>query len=617
MSDSTETKWMQDYETIRRREQTLITNLLDVLPKIEQLGEERVTQVRDAMFHADHPFLMVFVGPFSAGKSSLINVLLGAQDLLRVGPTPTTDRISILRWGDEPQDMQSAGRVDTVFYPSPLLRKVSLVDTPGLESVFRQHEDTTRRFLHRSDVVILVMLATQAMTQSNIKYLQMLREYGKKIILVLNQIDLIAESDLQTLRQYVEEQCRAHLGNVPPIWFVSAKQGQEARSSGFNESLWNSSGMAFFEEYIEKQLGDVDRLRQKLQTPLKIVQNVHEVALDAVKSNVATFDQYRNITDNINQQLSSQRRAQEQAVREITAEIEAQFKQTIDRSGEALRDVFQLSRALGSFGRGVLELIGLARFLRRDAPSHLVEAFQRYKVFEPIDALPEVVDKLAPRLEGQDMQDIDDLVKYGQREVNQLPVDMQDKLIGSIQAPAVYDRTELLNVRSELSVIEDEARTIETEKVEQARRNTLMVFAVWELVMLVLLFALMSAWTAIDNTTDLPIPIITLVILLAGVVGGFAALPLRGRALHSRFANQLYKLQNRYVGTLRAAADRQIDYGMRLRRDAVGPLVRLVEAQSHIQDAQLQQLQDAEREIGKLESDLNAFGKRRLLGITL
>lgn len=617
MSDSVETKWMQDYETIRRREQTLISNLLEVLPKIDQLGEERVTQVRDAMFHADHPFLMVFVGPFSAGKSSLINVLLGAQDLLRVGPTPTTDRISILRWGDEPQDMQSAGRVDTVFYPSPLLRKVSLVDTPGLESVFRQHEDTTRRFLHRSDVVILVMLATQAMTQSNIKYLQMLREYGKKILLVLNQIDLIAESDLQTLRQYVEEQCRAHLGSVPPIWFVSAKQGKEARSGGFNEVLWKSSGMAQFEEYIEKQLGDVDRLRQKLQTPLKIVQNVHEVALDAVKSNVATFDQYRNITDNINQQLSSQRRAQEQSVREITAEIEAHFKQTTERSGEALRDVFQLSRALGSFGRGVMELIGLARFLRRDTPSHIVEAFQWYKVFEPIDSLPEVVDKLAPRLEGQDMQDIDDLVKYGQREIYQLPADMQDKLIGSIQAPAVYDRSELLNVRSELSFIEDEARTIETEKVEQARRNTLMVFAVWELVMLVLLFALMSAWTAIDNTTDLPIPIITLVILLAGVVGGFAALPLRGRTLHTRFANQLYKLQNRYVSTLRAAADRQMDYGMRLRRDAVGPLVRLVEAQSHIQDAQLQQLQEAEREIGKLESDLNAFGKRRLLGITL
>ena len=160
LATSAENRLLQDYEALRRREYMLIDDLLDVLPKIEKLGEERVGQVRDAMFHADHPFLMVFVGPFSSGKSSLINALLGADSLLKIGPTPTTDRISILRWGDEPQDMSSGSRVDTVFYPSPLLRKVSFVDTPGLESVFKHHEETTRNFLHRSDVVMLVMLNT-------------------------------------------------------------------------------------------------------------------------------------------------------------------------------------------------------------------------------------------------------------------------------------------------------------------------------------------------------------------------------------------------------------------------------------------------------------------------
>ena len=163
--------WRRDYEAIRRREYELITNLLEVIPRIDGLGEEQVTQMRDALFHADHPYMMVFVGPFSAGKSSLINALLGEHDLLSIGPTPTTDRISILRWGEEPSRNRS-GEVDTVFYPSPLLQKVSFVDTPGLESVFQKHEDITRRFLHRSDTVLLVMLATQAMTARNVEYLQ-------------------------------------------------------------------------------------------------------------------------------------------------------------------------------------------------------------------------------------------------------------------------------------------------------------------------------------------------------------------------------------------------------------------------------------------------------------
>src|SRR5690606_13210211 len=100
------------------------------------------------------------------------------------------DRISILRWAEEPSPMRS-GDVDTVFHPSPLLKKVSFVDTPGLESVFQQHGETSRRFLHRSDTVILVMLATQAMTQRNLDYLKMLKDYGKNVIVIINQADLL------------------------------------------------------------------------------------------------------------------------------------------------------------------------------------------------------------------------------------------------------------------------------------------------------------------------------------------------------------------------------------------------------------------------------------------
>ena len=59
-------------------------------------------QVRDALFHANHPFLMVMVGPFGSGKSSIINALLG-EEVMEVGPIPTTDQIVILRRGADMQ----------------------------------------------------------------------------------------------------------------------------------------------------------------------------------------------------------------------------------------------------------------------------------------------------------------------------------------------------------------------------------------------------------------------------------------------------------------------------------------------------------------------------------
>lgn len=607
------------YEAIRRREHELIVDLLDVVPKIDHLPENRVGQVRDAMFHADHPFLMVFTGPFSSGKSSLINALLGDDNLLRIGPTPTTDRISILRWGDDPQNMNSAGDADTVFHPAEVLKKVSFVDTPGLESVFQKHEDTTRKFLHRSDVVFLVMLATQAMTAKNLEYLQMFKEYGKKIIIVVNQADLLSEEDRKTVHDYVLQQSQEKLGAKPEIWMVSAKQGLAAYKNGERDAeAWQASGMHQFEQYIDKQLGDTDRLRQKLQTPLQIVQNVHLEALGAVRKNQSTFDQYRGIAENIEGQLTAQKREQNRAVQGVKEEIESNVEETVKRSGEAFRDIFLFTRAIPSLRNGIFELIGLTRLFRRgDAPSYVQRAFTKFKVFEPIDELSRIVDKLGPNLEGQDMQDIDDLVKYGQREVKKLPDELREKVIGTIQAPLKYDRSQLQDVRADLEAIEDEAKVLETENLEQIYRNTLIYLAAYELIVLVLLIALFGLWSGFSAGDTFLTPWILLVIVLSMGLAGFLLMPVRGRMIHTQYTNRLIGLRNKYTSTLNESTEKQIEYGLQLRRESIAPLTRLIEAQAKIQDDQLEALQSAEQRIVEIEAELNALGKRKILGVAL
>src|SRR5436190_529650 len=78
------------------------------------------------------------------------------------------------------------------------------------------------------------------------------------------------------------------------------------------------------------------------------------------------------------------------------------------RGSEAIREIFQLSRAFGSIWRGLTELTGLARLFRRGAePSFVKTAFEHHKTFEPVAQLPEIVNKLGPRLEGRDLQDLD------------------------------------------------------------------------------------------------------------------------------------------------------------------------------------------------------------------
>ncbi|MBZ0295640.1 MAG: dynamin family protein [Anaerolineae bacterium] len=605
--ENAETKLAVDYEAIRRREYELITELLDVLPKVDNLPEERIAQVRDALFHADHPYLMVFVGPFSSGKSSIINALLGQGDLLPVGVTPTTDRISILRWGEEAQRVSAGGDVDTIFHPSPLLKKVSFVDTPGLESVFQKHEETTRRFLHRSDVVLLVMLATQAMTARNQEYLQTLKDYGKKVIIVINQVDLLTPEELETVKAYVQDQSKSVMGVVPEIWLISAKKGLAAgQGESRSEEQWEASGLVQVEDYIDDQLGDVDRMRQKLRTPLQITQNVNSVALEAVRANQGILDQYQNISENIEQQLASQKREQERIIQDVSDQVSGKFGAAGMNGSEAIRDVFSLSRSFGSLGRGLLEMVGLGG-LGRGGQSYIAAAFNRHQAFKPIDELPSVVDKLAPRLEGKDIQDMDDLVKYAQREIQQLPEAIRGKVIGQVQSPLKYEREHLQKVRPQLEMIENEARVVETERLDQTLRNTLLYLVVYEILVIVVGFFLSQAFAQVDQ-----LPVI-LIVVLALVLLGLAFVPLRGRLLESSYTQHMLELQRRYLSLLESAAEKQVAYGMQLRQDAIAPLTRLIEAQTKIQTGQLDKLLTAQQEITNIEAALTKMGKRNLL----
>lgn len=611
-----ESKLATEYETIRRREYELVSDLLEKLPGVDGLGEERLGQMRDALFHADHPFLVVLVGPFNSGKSSIINALLGEPELLPIGPVPTTDRIAILRWGEQAQRLAGGGEADTVFYPAPLLQKVSLVDTPGLESIFQKHEQITRKFLHRSDVVLMVMLATQAMTASNLEYLQQLKEFGKKVILVINQADLLSPEETQTVREYVMEQSQFRLGFRPDVWLVSARKGLAAHRNGeLDKMAWKESGLSRIEEWVDDQLSDVERLRQKLQTPLQIARNVNQSAIFAVRSNQSALDQYQGISTNIEQQLAAQKRDQEKNIRDINTELGDQFGAAAMRGSEAIQDVFRFSNALRSIWGGILELIGLSGILRRGKTSYTRIAFERRKAFEPIDQLAHIADKLAPRLEGKDIQDIDDLVKYARREIEFLPESMRNKVIGTVQAPIKYDRVALQEIRPNLEAIESEARQVETGRLEQVLTNSMLYLAVFEILLLIFGVVLLSGGANFLPPEQRQMAWLIVLFLIGLGVLALLYMPLRGRLLESAYTSRLLKLQARYIETLSKAADKQLDYGMRLRRDAVQPLTRLIEAQTQIHADQLADLQASEHEIVSIEKELTSLGKRNLLGL--
>ncbi len=597
------TKLLDHYETIRRQEHDEITELLDTLSRVDGLPDSEMEQARDALFHTNHPFLMVMAGPFGSGKSSVINALLG-EEVMEVGPIPTTDHIVILRKGPDIQRTR-AGDVETVFHPSPLLENLSLVDTPGLESVFRTHDEVTRRFLHRADVVVLVMIATQVLTASNLEYLQELKAYGKRVIVVVNQVDVLEPDEREQVREFVLEQARLHLGIEPKVWLVSARQAMAAQQeTPRDEILWDESGFADIEDYIRRTLGNVERFRQKLETPVQICQNVTKTALALVQEQQAALDLHRKTNDNIEAQIVQARREQQQTVDDALHEIENTWNEAAARGSQAIGDLFQFSRGFSSIFRGLGEMIGIAALVRRfQGRTRAESAFDQHKVRETFDQIPKQVDRLGPRLEGRDLQDIDGLVDYTRGAVQQLPPLLADKVIGKIQTPLHYDRGFLRDVRGRLDDIQHEAMRFETDRLDRTLRNTLIILALWE-VLVILIVVIVAGSALAGGTPDVNAILVVFAIGLGLTLFGLALVPLRGWFLRKAYERRLYKARDEYMSILQRAAGEVVSHGIQLRRDATTPFTRMIESQAELLESLRTDLQDHQQALVRIQGGL-------------
>ena len=597
------TKLLDHYETIRRQEHDEITELLDTLSRVDGLPDAEMEQARDALFHTNHPFLMVIAGPFGSGKSSVINALLG-EEVMEVGPIPTTDHIVILRKGPDIQRTR-AGDVETVFHPSPLLANLSLVDTPGLESVFRTHDEVTRRFLHRADVVVLVMIATQVLTASNLEYLQELKAYGKRVIVVVNQVDVLEPDEREQVREFVLEQARLHLGIEPKVWLVSARQAMAAQQeTPRDEILWDESGFADIEDYIRRTLGNVERFRQKLETPVQICQNVTKTALALVQEQQAALDLHRKTNDNIEAQIVQARREQQQTVDDALHEIENTWNEAAARGSQAIGDLFQFSRGFSSIFRGLGEMIGIGALVRRfQGRTRAESAFDQHKVRETFDQIPKQVDRLGPRLEGRDLQDIDGLVDYTRGAVQQLPPLLADKVIGKIQTPLHYDRGFLRDVRGKLDDIQREAMRFETDRLDRTLRNTLIILALWE-VLVILIVVIVAGSALAGGTPDVNAILVVFAIGLGLTLFGLMLVPLRGWFLRKAYERRLYKARDEYMSILQRAAGEVVSHGIQLRRDATTPFTRMIESQAELLESLRTDLQDHQQALVRIQGGL-------------
>jgi GTPase Era involved in 16S rRNA processing len=211
-----------------------------------------------ADWHTDlesNVFTVVVVGEFNRGKSTLLNALFG-RDILPVGATPTTAFVTILRYS-EVQQIQVhhvGGRIEEVAFsedavkaivssvtspsteidfvevgiPHTLLKAgIVYVDTPGVADLNRDRVEVTYRFVPRADAVIFVLDSTEAVTGSEIDFLEstILTRGIDRLLFVLNFADQLKTEDRRTAAERAQNRLALALDRDDlPVLVLSARE---------------------------------------------------------------------------------------------------------------------------------------------------------------------------------------------------------------------------------------------------------------------------------------------------------------------------------------------------------------------------------------------------------
>ena len=257
-------------QEIRAREQELLERLAGALDRFgPEAAPEDLRRFGEAREQLSGLFLLVIVGEFNSGKSTFINALLGER-VVPEGVTPTTDRINLLRYGTAPGEHLAEAFLTERTYPAELLRELTIVDTPGTNAIVRRHEELTRDYVPRADLVLFVTSADRPFTESERAFLEQVRQWGKKIVFVINKIDILERAaDREEVAAYVGAHAAELLGEAPRVFSVSSRQALEARTGGAGE-LWERSGFEAVEEYLLHTLDQEERIRLKLLNPLNV-----------------------------------------------------------------------------------------------------------------------------------------------------------------------------------------------------------------------------------------------------------------------------------------------------------------------------------------------------------
>jgi small GTP-binding protein len=549
----------EQQESLLKNERQLLTDLRLAMVQFGADPSDSDT-LGKSLEQLDELFLMVVVGEFNAGKSAFINALLG-QRLLKEGVTPTTTEINTIRYGLTEDRHALDEKHHVITLPVDLLSEISIVDTPGTNAVIRSHEAITTDFIPRADLVLFVTSTDRPFTESERAFLEGIRDWGKKVVIIVNKIDLLENPDeLQEVMRFIAENALMLLGITPEIFPVSAKLAQRAKQG--EPDLWSPSRFEPLEVYIIDTLDEISRVRLKLLNPLGIGMYLVGNYLDLVADRLNLLKDDIEMLADVDAQLGLYKEDMQRDFQFRMADIEKILFEMEQRGQDYFDETFRLAR--------VFDLLNKQR---------VQQAFNDQVVANVPQQIEQKVNELIDWLVESDLRQwkaVNDYLAERKRA-------HQGRIVGSANAGFVYDRERLMDAvgREAQRVVDTYNKDFEAQTIADNARAAVAASAAIE----VGAIGLGTLVTILATTMAADVTGILLASLLA-VVGLFV-IPAQRRKAKAELRQKVAGLREQLTQTLRSQFGREIERSLERINDAIAPYARFVRAErSKLKDAQ-------------------------------
>jgi small GTP-binding protein len=534
-------------------ERALLADVAAWLERHDAPADDREA-LADSIAQLDRFFLLVVVGEFNAGKSAFLNAFIG-RPILAEGVTPTTAAIHLLEWGDEPSTETLADGIVRIRVPAEPLRDLSLVDTPGTNALERHHEALTEHFIPRADLVLFVTSADRPFSESERQFLERIRRWGKKVVVILNKVDILTGPEaVAEVDGYIRDHGRELLGVEPTVLRLSARDAAAARASGDDREL-EASGMAEVERFVESALAPEERLRLKLLNPLGVAETVVASELERVAEAEAQVAEDVSTLADIEAQLE-----------QYAADVEREFDLRLsDIDAELLR---MEARGTEFFD----ERLRLGRVRELLDSEALKDAFEREVIGGTPAAVEARTEGLIDWLVESDVAQWQAVVTHVTRRRSA----HSDRIVGDIGGRFTGDRAGLLETvgRAARESLATYDRRAEAEQLADDVRSAVAGAALMEVgaVGLGAAVAALATSTAADVTG----------LAAAGTLAvlGFVVLPRRRAKAKREFKARVSAMRSQLLQRLEDQFRRQAESNRARIRETIAPYDRFVRAES-------------------------------------